>query len=212
MKKIVNTLTLACMGVAAAYAGPDRVGGSPKADFHANELTIPCVLVEGLDESTDGMFFDVVLSRRGSSYNYELTAAEAEDTEQCQRIADFAEYEDDDYSEDGEDDSAGPDILLQCEVFADRSRISVNGKHLEAGDYIVSVSSGENSADSLPVSTSEDEVEVDFDSNPNDISAGAVSIAPDFITGAEVSATITPDGDTEALLMTTAGCADNSAS
>lgn len=93
----------------AGSARVDRIGGSPKADFASNELTIPCVLVEGLDDSTDGMFFDIKLLRRGKSFNYELVAAAAEDTAMCQAIADFAEMEDEDLVDEDDDDTTDDD-------------------------------------------------------------------------------------------------------
>lgn len=86
---------------------PDTIGGTARADFHANELTIPCVLVEGLDDDTEGLFFDIRLKRRGSSFNYELAAAYAEDTAMCQAIADFARLEDEDLVDDEDADDAG---------------------------------------------------------------------------------------------------------
>jgi hypothetical protein len=116
MDKSVLILAGSILAIAADSTLADRVGGSPKANFSTNELTIPCVKIESLSEETEGMFYDIVLARRGNSYNYELSAAEPEDAALCQRIADFAEYEDDDYAEDEEGDADNPDILVQCEV------------------------------------------------------------------------------------------------
>jgi len=82
-----------------AAAKPDNIGGSPKANFAANELTIPCVLVESLDDTTDGLFFDIKLLRRGKSFSYELVAAQSEDADMCQAIADFAKMADEDFVE-----------------------------------------------------------------------------------------------------------------
>ncbi len=111
MKKL--TLIIGALLSGGAYADkPDTIGGSPKADFHANELTIPCVLVAGLDDATEGLFYDIKLKRRGSSFNYELAAVQAEDSEMCQAIADFAELEDEDYvddDDDGTDDDGSDD-------------------------------------------------------------------------------------------------------
>jgi hypothetical protein len=140
MNRFAFAITGSLFALAAGnvLADRDRVGGSPKANFSTNELTIPCVRIESLSEETEGMYYDIVLVRRGKSYNYELSAAEPEDSALCQRIADFAEYEDDDYAEDGNDDEDtpdAPDILAQCEVTDTRSKISVKGKDLEAGNY-----------------------------------------------------------------------------
>lgn len=108
MKKL-TLLAAALLSTGVFAAKPDTIGGSPKADFAANEMTIPCVLVEGLDDSTDGMFFDIKLLRRGKSFNYELVAAQAEDTAMCQAIADFAEMEDDDLVDEDDDDTTDDD-------------------------------------------------------------------------------------------------------
>lgn len=212
----MNWITLAITGSMLALsvnsALADRVGGSPKADFRTDELSIPCVRIQNLSEATEGMYYDIVLVRRGNSYNYELSAAEPEDSALCERIADFAEYEDDDYeddedSDDGSDDSGStPDILAQCETRSDRSKISVKGKNLEAGDYYAVITSGENTLQSMTRTIADDELEFDFDSDPDDVAEGAEAIASDFITGAQVMAAIHRDGESEALLEKTAGC------
>lgn len=103
--KTLTLFTAALLSTGAFAAKPDTIGGSPKADFAANKMTIPCVLVEGLDDETDGQFFDIQLLRRGKSFNYELVAAQAEDAEMCQAIADFAEMEDEDLVDEDDDDT-----------------------------------------------------------------------------------------------------------
>lgn len=73
---------------------------------------------------------------------------------------------------------------ISCEKRADRSRASVNGNNLAAGTYSARIVSATNTATSPLAPTVGDEVEFDFDSDPNDIAAGAVAIAADFIQGA----------------------------
>jgi len=89
-------------------------------------------------------------------------------------------------------DSYAATIRVQCEVRNNRSKISVDGNNLPAGSYSAIVLSGANSAQSTPVQAVGGEVEVDFDSNPNDVAAGAVRITPQFITvGQNGAATVT---------------------
>lgn len=75
-------------------------------------------------------------------------------------------------------------VDLKCEVRgANRSKISVKGAGLGAGLYITSVKSGAGAevfakAHQRPVKA---EIETDYDSNPNDIAAGATAIPRTFI-------------------------------
>lgn len=206
MKTLSIVISGLVLGISASATLADSVGGGPKADFAANTLTIPCVKVEGLNEQTEGMFYDIVLERRGSSFNYELIAAEAEDTALCQAIADLAEFEDDDFDEDGEGETDEPALLAQCEVRTARSSISVEGKNLEDGEYFVVLASGENSVESMLKTAIDDEVEFDFDSNETAILDGAEEVAADFIVEGAVSAELFAEGGTEALLSATATC------
>ena len=210
MKNIAIASTGVMLAVSVNMALADSIGGGPRADFLADELIIPCVEVTGLSDGTEGMFFDVILSRRGSSFNYELSIAELEDEVLCEAIANFAEFEDDDYDDpnDDENDDAA-DILVECEVRADRSKISVEGKNLETGEYYAVVTSGENSAESDPQESVDDEVEFEFDSDAEDIGEGAVPIAADFITGDEpevMGAIFLVGDDDEPLLSETVSC------
>jgi hypothetical protein len=78
---------------------------------------------------------------------------------------------------------ASPIARVICEQRADRSRISVDGNNLVSGTYSTRVTSGTNVATSGLAPTVGDEVGFDFDSNPDDIAAGAVAIAADFLQG-----------------------------
>jgi hypothetical protein len=72
---------------------------------------------------------------------------------------------------------------VRCEQRADRSRASVDGNDLPSGTYSARLTSGANVAVSGAAPTIGDEVEFDFDSEPDDVAAGATSIAVDFLQG-----------------------------
>ena len=91
-------------------------------------------------------------------------------------------------------DAANAELRVRCERRGNtRSRVSVDGNNLRAGNYQVTVTSGSNSVG--PVSTSVpaglDQFEVDFDSNRADIRAGATPIAKTFIVDRKVSVQVT---------------------
>lgn len=201
MKKFTMAVAVATICAAAqASDTSERVGGSPKADFTTNELTIPCVQVQNLSDETEGAFYDIVLKRRGKSWNYELTAAEPEDPVLCRRIADFANFEEDDE----------PALLAQCEVYAGRSRIEVHGKNLEDGEYFVVASSGDASIESLEQASVDGEVEFKFDSDSDEVAEGAEAIENDFIVEETVAVDLYATraaADAEPLLSVTANCA-----
>ncbi len=81
---------------------------------------------------------------------------------------------------------AGPTtgrIEVTCDARSGRSKVSVDGRNLASGSYTARVTSGASTATSPLRATVGDEVEFDFDSEPEDVAAGAVAIAPTFITG-----------------------------
>ena len=197
MKRFTLAVAVVTLCAAAQASNTaERVGGSPKANFSTDELTIPCVQVQNLSEETEGTFYDIVLKRRGKSWNYELTAAEPEDPVLCQRIADFADFEEDDE----------PALLAQCEVEADRSRIKVNGKNLDDDDYHVVASSGEASIESLEQAAVDGEVEFSFDSDSDEVAEGAEAIEADFIVAGAVEVDLFAAGGAAPLLSVTASC------
>jgi hypothetical protein len=110
MKKL-----LLCTAVSAATimmsqtAQADRVKGSARADFANDELIVPCVVINGLGGAADGQYFDIILDRRGNSFNYELSFAEPEDTAICEELANYAIFIDDDEEESDEDESDDDD-------------------------------------------------------------------------------------------------------
>lgn len=72
----------------------------------------------------------------------------------------------------------------------ERSKISVEAGDLIPGAiYSATVKSGNNSAVAMTVADLGGDAEFDYDSNPNDVMAGATAIAANFI-GNNVSATV----------------------
>lgn len=169
--------------LAANGAQADQVRGGPKADFINGTLSIPCVRIDNLNENTNGQFFDVVLSRRGNSFNYELSTAEPADPALCQKIAEFAEFEEEDSDEPDE-----PALFVSCEVSMDSSEVEIEAKNLEAGEYSASILSGDNSLQSMTKEIGGDEVKFHFDSDSDAIADGAEAIETDFIVDGMVTA------------------------
>jgi hypothetical protein len=99
-------------------------------------------------------------------------------------------------------DASAATVRVQCEQRGvQRSKISVDGKNLAAlpaGQmYSAQVVSGSNMATAPAQAQIGDEVEFDFDSNANDVAAGATLISPNFISGGNVTGKIlAPDGST----------------
>ncbi len=87
-------------------------------------------------------------------------------------------------------DAAAVTIRVKCETRSDRSRGSVDGQNLAAGNYSAVFASGANSAQSPLEHTVGDEVEFDFDSNKRDIRQGATPIAKNFIVGGTATGSI----------------------
>ena len=90
------------------------------------------------------------------------------------------------------------DIRVTCEKRADRSKVSVDGSNLAAGNYIAKIISGSNTKKSAPKATTGDEVGFDFDSDPANVAAGATSIGRGFIQGQVTGQLINEQGFTVA--------------
>ena len=92
-------------------------------------------------------------------------------------------------------DANAASVSAKCEVRGtSRSRISVDGAGLR-GSYFARVYSGGVWKSSKVKSTdSDNEVEFDFDSKPDDIKAGATAIPANFIKSAKVIGTIRKSG------------------
>jgi hypothetical protein len=90
--------------------------------------------------------------------------------------------------------ASAAELRVRCEQRSvpARAKISVDGKNLSPANamYSVRVISGANQSTHSPLTAIGDEVEFDFDSNPNDIAAGAQSIASNFIVGGAVQAAL----------------------
>ncbi|PKM13057.1 MAG: hypothetical protein CVV13_02930 [Gammaproteobacteria bacterium HGW-Gammaproteobacteria-3] len=215
MNKFIKGLSLLSLCVSCSMVWADKIGGGPRADFRDDTLTIPCVKVQNSPEAFNEQFFDIVLERRGKSFNYELTQAVSEDQELCQSIADFAAFKDDDFDgddndngnddDDSDDGSSTPRVRLSCESRTNRSKISVEAKNLDAdGSYSAIVTSGDNTVESQPQTSDDDEVEFDFDSNTND--EGATLISADFIQDNTVTAQIKDTATGTVVLEADATC------
>lgn len=97
------------------------------------------------------------------------------------------------------------EVRVKCEQrldkdgVAERTKISVDAKDLADGIYTVTVSSASmvSVGGLVPFG---DEIEVDFDSNPNDVAAGATAIEPDFVKDGRLSVRVDPgvaEGDVD---------------
>lgn len=84
-------------------------------------------------------------------------------------------------------DANAASILVKCEKNSNRSKVSVDGNNLAAGNYIAKIMSGDNTKRSRPKSAAGDEIEFDFDSDQGDIAEGATRISRNFIQGRRVT-------------------------
>jgi len=223
---VVSAATLMMSQAAMA----DRVKGTAKADFENGELLVPCVLIEGTGSEFDGKYFDLVMLRRGKSFNYELTIAEPEDGPTCAELDNYATFIDDDDEEEDDDDldddsddddsddedsdeSADDDsddadevnLFASCEVRHEageqtRSKAKVKAKNLAAGDYYAVLTSGDNTIQSETRPISGDEIEIEFDSDADDVLEGAEAIEPGFIINGTVTGELF-NADTDALVF-----------
>lgn len=111
-------------------------------------------------------------------------------------------------SADGTGSSQNLGARVRCEVRAGkRSKVSVDGNNLRplGGVFTARITSGANTALSAPRTAYGDEVEFDFDSDADDIRAGATAISPGFIVGGSVSAVIL-GADNQVVASGTAAC------
>ena len=96
-------------------------------------------------------------------------------------------------------------VGVRCEKRADRSKISVDGNDLAAGSYTATATSGASSVTAAAKNAVGDEVEFDFDSNANDVAAGATSIPASFIQGNAVTGSII-NASGQTVASSTVGC------
>jgi len=213
---LLSAAVTASVLMLAQGAQADDIKGGAKADFASDELIVPCVAIEGYSGAPDGTYFDLVFDRRGKSFNYELKFAEPEDASVCEAINNFALFidEDEDDEDDSDDDGSDGDatnLFASCEVRhvegeQTRSTISVKAKDLAAGDYYAIVMSGDNTTTSETASITDDEVEFEFDSESDDVEAGAEAIEADFIVDKEVNAEFYTAAGDELLFTETVSC------
>jgi hypothetical protein len=83
--------------------------------------------------------------------------------------------------------------------------VSVDGSGVRPGTFQARILSGANSAAAPARASVGDEVEFDFDSNPNDVAAGATSIPAVFIQNGSVQGDLL-DAAGAVLATATAGC------
>ena len=85
-------------------------------------------------------------------------------------------------------------LRVRCEVRSDRSKASVDGSSLPAGNYSAQLTSGSNSAQTGLKPTIDGQVEFDFDSNKRDVRRGATEIAKNFIVNGQATGTLLDEG------------------
>jgi hypothetical protein len=98
------------------------------------------------------------------------------------------------------------DVLVRCEKRSNRSRASVDGENLKRGSYRAVLTSGTKVSRSAYAPTIGDEVQFDFDSNPNDIADGATPIAPGFIVDGRVRGYLVNESNQRVTPIVTAIC------
>lgn len=102
-------------------------------------------------------------------------------------------------------DAAAATIRVSCEARPGRARISVDAKGLAAGSYGTAVVSGGNMAIAAPSAAVGGQIETDYDSNPADIAAGAVAIAPTFVVGGTLTGKVV-DASGNTVIADTVSC------
>ena len=86
------------------------------------------------------------------------------------------------------------ELRVRCERRGNkRSKVSVDGRDVAPGTYLIQLTSGANTAPQVTktVVAPADEFEADYDSNRADIRAGATAIPASFIQGGTVTAVVT---------------------
>lgn len=102
--------------------------------------------------------------------------------------------------------ASAADVEVRCEKRASRSKASVDGSNLRSGQYRAVLKSGTRTARSPYDQTIGDEVEFDFDSNPNDIAEGASPIPANFIVDGRVKGYLVDSNNVRVTPIVTAIC------
>ena len=87
-------------------------------------------------------------------------------------------------------EAARPVIRVRCETRPTRSKISVDLNNVPSGSYTANITSAGNNVSSTLQSVG-DEVEFDFDSDPEDIADGAAAISSSFIVNKKIVVQVT---------------------
>ncbi|MBK7352957.1 MAG: hypothetical protein IPJ05_04520 [Nitrosomonas sp.] len=87
------------------------------------------------------------------------------------------------------------DILVQCEKRSNRSKVSVDGNNLIPSNYSAKITSGSNTKISAYKPSVGDEIGFDFDSDRNDVAAGAIRISSSFIQNGQVTGELINEKD-----------------
>jgi hypothetical protein len=85
---------------------------------------------------------------------------------------------------------AAPAVHVRCDSYPDRSRASVDGRYLPAGDYTALLTSGANSAQTTAQAAVDGEAQFDFDSKREEVKQGATKIGKHFIVDNTVTGSI----------------------
>ena len=96
-------------------------------------------------------------------------------------------------------------LRVRCDVFSDRSKASVDGEDLAAGQYSALLESGDHSAQSPMQAAQNGEAQFDFDSDKGDVRHGATKIGRHFIVNDSVTGTLL-DADGNVVAKKTRQC------
>jgi hypothetical protein len=102
--------------------------------------------------------------------------------------------------------ASAADVEVRCEKRANRSKASVDGNNLRSGQYRAVLKSGTHTKRSPYDQTIGDEVQFDFDSNPNDVADGATAISAGFIVDGRVRGYLVNTNNERVTPIVTAVC------
>lgn len=102
--------------------------------------------------------------------------------------------------------ASAADVEVRCEKRSNRSKASVDGNNLRSGQYRAVLKSGTHTARSPYDQTIGDEIQFDFDSNPNDVADGATAISASFIVDGRVRGYLVNANNERVTPIVTATC------
>lgn len=112
----------------------------------------------------------------------------------------------DDSSDSTDDTTASPSMFVSCEVDSVRSQVSIEAKDLPEGEYYPLLTSGDNQLQGQIQAVTTGDVNFDFDSDLDQVNAGAESIESDFITDNAISVEIFSVDSEEAIVSDETSC------